>query len=654
MKIFLTIICYLASFCFAFEMEVAVFRLQTDYRVQTVSVAGEFNGWSYDATPMRRGADGVWTVDFELPKGRYLYKFVIDGNQWLADPKNKLTESDGYGGENSVLLLGVSQEEAEELVKHDDYSLDQVTPIEIETPDWTKDAIWYQIMVDRFRDGSPETNPEHFRKWTSEWYTPSESEGEDGQTFYKYFVFSRLYGGDFQGLTEKLDYLQELGVNALYLNPVFQSESHHKYNATSFVHIDEHYGGGLDYKKIEAIEDLNDPESWVFNDSDKAFLAFLREAKQRGFKVIIDAVFNHVGTRHPAFQDLKENKGDSAYYNWFDVHSFEPFEYACWAGFTELPSFRKVGDGLHPDVEAHIFAITKRWMDPDGDGDPSDGIDGWRLDVPNEIATGFWKRWRKLVKEINPEAYISGEIWSNASSWLTGDTFDAVMNYQFAQNALRWVGDNTRKLSATQCAANLARIRNSYAPQATYALQNLLDSHDTDRLVSKLYNPDRAYDSGNREQEDATYNGSKPQKEMYKKARLLALLQAAYVGAPMIYYGDEAGMWGSDDPNNRKPMLWKDLEPYDSSELNHVDTNHLAYYKEVFNLRKNHKALRRGSFKTVLTDDENDVWVFERSIESETILIALTPAFNAFSFELPEGNWETLFKTDGGQVWLKK
>ncbi len=644
---------YLASLASAFDMEVAVFRLRTNHNVQTVTVAGEFNGWSTTASQMHRGADGTWTVDLELPHGRYLYKFVVDG-VWQADPENELVEADGYGGENSVLLLGVTSEEAEELAKHDDYALDTETSYSIQTPDWTKDAIWYQVMVDRFRDGTPESNPANFRRWRSEWYTPSEHEKNTGQSFYEYFVFSRLYGGDFKGLTEKLDYLKELGVNAIYLNPVFQAESHHKYNATSFVHIDEHYGGGLDYKETEAKEVVSDPSTWVFNDSDKAFLEFLCEAKLRGFKVIIDAVFNHVGTRHPAFQDVKKNMGDSPYYNWFDVHSFEPFEYACWAGFGELPSFRKVGDGLHPEVEEHLFAVTKRWMDPNGDGDPSDGIDGWRLDVPNEIAPGFWRRWRELVKSINPDAYISGEIWSNASSWLTGDTFDAVMNYQFAQSALRWVGDNKRKITATECAANLARLRNSYAPEATYSLQNLLDSHDTDRLVSKLYNPDRAYDSGNREQQDSSYDGSKPPELMYQRAKLLALLQATYVGAPMVYYGDEAGMWGSDDPNNRKPMLWKDMEPYEAPETNYVDEEHLAYYKRVFNLRKNHEALRRGSFKTYLADDEKDVWVFIRESDKETILVALTPSFKPLNFTFPEGEWESIFETSGGRVWLKK
>ena len=653
------ILTYLLTICFGTiftsydDLEVAVFRLRTDHRVQQVVVAGEFNAWSTTATPMRRGADGTWIIDLELPRGKYLYKFVVDGN-WRSDPENKLSEPDGYGGENSVLLLGITQEEVEEIAKHDDYSLESKTPFALKTPAWTKDAIWYQIMVDRFRDGSSETNPKYFRKWRSEWYTPSEYENNLDQTFYEYFVFSRLYGGDFKGLTAKLDYLKDLGINAIYLNPVFQAESHHKYNATSFTHIDEHYGGGLDYSETEAVEILNDSSTWIFNQSDRTFLGFIKEAKSRGFKVIIDAVFNHVGTRHPAFQDVKKNKTDSPYYEWFDIHSFEPFEYACWAGFGELPSFRKVGDGLHPEVEKYIFEITKRWMDPDGDGNPIDGIDGWRLDVPNEISPGFWRRWRKLVKDINPDAYISGEIWSNASSWLTGDTFDAVMNYQFAQNALRWVGDQKRKISATECAANLARLRNSYSPEATYALQNLLGSHDTDRLVSKLNNPDRAYDSGNREQDDNSYDGSKPPKISYKKARMLALLQATYVGAPMIYYGDEAGMWGSDDPNNRKPMLWKDLEPYEDPEENFVDDTHLNFYKEVFNIRKKHESLRRGSFKTYLTDDEKDLWVYIRESLNEVMLVALTPSLSNIAFQMPEGEWIEIFATEGGRVWKKK
>jgi len=152
---------------------------------------------------------------------------------------------------------------------------------------------------------------------------------------------------------------------------------------------------------------------------------------------------------------------------------------------------------------------------------------------------------------------------------------------------------------------------------------NLADSHDTDRAVSKMFNPDRAYEDENREQNDESYNGAKPDACAYRKARLLALLQVTYLGAPMVYYGDEAGMWGSDDPNNRKPMLWSDLQPYDAPEDNHVMEDHLACYTSILGLRAGHSALRQGSFRTISTHDQDNTWVFMREDENERILVAL-------------------------------
>ncbi|MCH2160692.1 MAG: glycoside hydrolase family 13 protein [Phycisphaerales bacterium] len=505
------------------------------------------------------------------------------------------------------------------------------------TPDWAKEATWYQVMVERFRDGNDANNPDPMRPWRSEWYTPSPWEGTDGQTFYEQYVFARHYGGDLQGLRDKLGYLKDLGVNALYLNPIFQAESHHKYNATDFRHIDETYGSGRgDYARTVEDEDLLDPSTWKWSESDLIFLDFLKEAKKQGFRVIIDGVFNHVGTAHPAFQDVKARGPESPYADWFAIRSWTPFEYDGWAGFGELPAFRKSPEhGIAAQsAREHIFAITRRWMDPDGDGDPSDGIDGWRLDVPNEVPMPFWVEWRKVVKSVNPDAYITGEIWKRAEEWLDGQTFDAVMNYQFAEPALAWIGNAENRIGPSELDRQLANLRDAYPAEATYALQNLLDSHDTDRLVSKIFNPDRPYDSQNREQEDETYNGNKPDETSYRKARLAALLQMTYVGAPMVYYGDEAGMWGSDDPNNRKPMLWKDLEPYDDGGENHVMDEHLEFYRSAMLLRREHSALRNGTISTVVADDDQDTWAFIRENSEEQVLVALNAGESAASLDL--------------------
>ncbi|MCE9619447.1 MAG: alpha-glucosidase C-terminal domain-containing protein [Planctomycetes bacterium] len=712
---------------------------------KSVSLAGSFNTWNKLATPMRRAPDGAWTASVELPEGVTLYKFVVDGEQWFADPANPEGDPDGNGGRNSVLRLGdaallrqaqgvrgdgkinaaalghdparaqdrehrrddswairyrtlaedvdsvnlatrelgsfpmrrvgrldsfdwwevvlprprsrtdytfLISDGATQLRDAEIYSLDPAAASSFVTPDWAKNAVWYHIMVDRFRNGDASNDPQNTRPWRSEWYATSPWEGANGETFYNHFVFGRMYGGDIAGMTQALPYLKELGVNALYLLPMFEASTPHKYNATNYLHIDDAFGKQGGYAKAAAVEDLLDSKTWTWTESDKQFLAFLKEAKKQGFKVIIDGVFNHVGTHHPAFLDVKKNGRESRFADWFNIKSWDPFDYEGWFGHSELPTFRKDEEhGIASDsARRHILEVTRRWMDPNGDGDPSDGIDGWRLDVPNEIPMSFWREWRTLVKKINPQAYITGEIWTRADAWLDGNAFDAVMNYEFCKPAIEWIINRTTRITPSELDAHLAKLRLAYPAEATYAMQNLLDSHDTDRIVSMARNPDRVYNENNREQSVTTYDASKPREEDYRRVRLLALLQMTYVGAPMIWYGTEAGMWGSGDPNNRKPMLWKDHEPYEQPEDNHVMGEQLAYYKSVTALRNNHSALRTGSFQTVLTDDAKNVWVFLRSDASEQVLVALNASDQGAMVELPaeigEG-WSLIF---GSQV----
>ena len=724
-------------------------------RVQSVNLAGDFNGWSTTADPMRLTGDGRYRTTVQVGEGTRYYKFVVDGTSWREDPENPDRVHDGHGGANSVLRQGreagldPSGSEAGDArvevaaLRHDpaiplylqplsdggwlvryrtlrgdvdgvslaaegmaripmhrcaseglfdyweaglartagegrytfviedgDHAVREEGIYELgtpgegvhRTPDWAKDAIWYQVMIDRFRNGEAGNDPDQCFPWNQDWYESAEWEGRDGQTFYEWFVFDRMCGGDLQGLSQKLDYLSELGVNALYLNPVFQADSCHKYNATNYLHVDDRYGAGGDYPAVEVEEDLTDPSTWRWTRSDELFLEFLRTAKARGFRVIIDGVFNHVGTMHPAFRDVLSNGRESKYADWFDVRGWEPFEYEGWAGFGGLPAFKKSPDGLECEaVKKHIFDVTRRWMDPDGDGDPSDGIDGWRLDVPNEIAIPFWVEWCAHVRSINPDAYITGEIWDRADEWLDGRSFDAVMNYEFSKVLFDWVGARNNKIGPTEADARLATLRMAYPSEVNYVLQNLIDSHDTDRAVSKIHNPDRPFDSGNREQDDSSYDGTKPPAEAYRRLELLVLFQMTYVGAPMVYYGSEVGMWGSDDPNNRKTMLWEDLGAYGEAEAA-VMPELLEGYKRMIRLRNEHPALRRGSFQTLLTDDEQDLFVFLRAHEGEELLVALNAGNTPARFDLPEGAWSPVHGGDlepgvveatSGRVWKR-
>ncbi len=706
-----------------------------------VTLAGDFNQWNKLATPMQRAADGSWSACVELAEGTHLYKFVVDNQTWLADPKNTKAVPDGNGGENSVLPLGallsldpaqskrgdgkmnplalshdpkraqdcelltdnswviryrtlahdvdsvnfatrefgslpmrrvgqleplevwevvlpklasstdytfIIQDGSTQLRDEHIYTLDPKSTSTFSTPDWAKNAIWYQIMVDRFRNGDTSNDPQNTRPWKSEWYAPSPWEGKDGETFYNHFVFGRMYGGDIAGMLQSLPYLKKLGVNALYLLPMFQASTPHKYNATNYIHIDDSFGKKGGYEKAAATEDLLDSATWTWTDSDKQFLDFIKEAKKQGFRVVIDGVFNHVGTLHPAFVDVQKNGKASRYADWFNIKSWDPFEYEGWFGYSELPTFRKNDEhGIASEsARKHIFEITKRWMDPNGDGDPSDGIDGWRLDVPNEVPMAFWHEWRKFVKKINPNAYITGEIWTRADAWLDGKSFDAVMNYEFCKPAIQWIFNRTSKIKASELDAQLSKLRLAYPSEATYVMQNLVDSHDTDRIASMALNPDRTYNDNNREQSVTTYNPAKPRAEDYRRVRLLALLQMTYVGAPMIWYGTEAGMWGSGDPNNRKPMLWNDLQPYEKADENQVMQEQLGFYQAAVALRNAHSALRTGSFQTVLIDDEKNIWVYLRSDKQEQVLVALNAGDQAAEFELP-----LEFRQPSAQKW---
>ncbi len=501
-------------------------------------------------------------------------------------------------------------------------------------PEWARDAIWYQLMLDRFRNGDPSNDPQPVRPWTSDWFTPSPWEGRFGQEFY-HSAFRRYYGGDLAGLTQKLPYLRDLGVNALYLTPVFKANSPHKYNTMSHVHVDDHFGRLGDYAAAAAHEDLLDPSTWTWTASDRMFLDFVGLAHEQGFRVILDAVFNHVGTDHPAFRDVFERRVASRFAHWFDVSIWAPLTYKGWWDHPELPVFKKGPRGFATDeVRQHIFEITRRWMAPDGD--PRAGIDGWRLDVPNEIPLPFWREWCPFVRAINPQAFIVGEIWHRADEWLDGRAFDAVMNYELARSVVAWLFDRRQRISVREFDRRLSELRAAYPPALTQVMQNLMDSHDTDRLVSMAHNPDRSYNTANRLNEPGvTYDNSKPPPAAYARARLAVLIQMTYIGAPMVYYGDEVGMWGASDPTCRKPMLWQDLQPYDKPEENHVMEEHLAYYRQLIALRMAHPALRAGGFETLLCEDAADVWAFRRASEQEQLIVALNASDVARRVSIP-------------------
>jgi cyclomaltodextrinase len=532
-------------------------------------------------------------------------------------------------------------------------------------PAWVKDAIFYQIFPERFRNDDPGNDPTiadlqgawphdpvkewSISPWTSDWYKLQPWEVKNGKGFY-YNAQLRRYGGDLQGIIKKLDYLVDLGITAIYLNPLFESPSLHKYDATCYHHIDDNFGPDPQAdRRIITAENPADPASWQWTSADKLFLELLKQAHQRGLKVIIDGVFNHVGTTFWAFRDVHKNGQKSPFKDWFIVKKWDDpatpqdeFDYAGWMGTKELPEFREDENGIVHGPREHIFAIVKRWMDPDGDGNPADGIDGWRLDVAEQVSSKFWKEFRKVVKGINPQAYITAELfwddWKNnklmdPTPWLQGDQFDGVMNYRWASLCSQYFIDKQKKISATQFIDKLKDLESTIPAPTNHVLLNLMDSHDTDRLASHIVNPDLFYDKMISVPDNPQYNVRKPHADEIQIQKLIALFQFTFSGTPMIYYGTEAGMWGADDPDDRKPMVWPEYtyenessHPFNQprpSDTVYFDQDLFSYYQKLILIRRQHEVLRRGNWNLYLADDKLDLLVLERNFNSQTYFIII-------------------------------
>ncbi|HUN64615.1 MAG TPA: glycoside hydrolase family 13 protein [Bacteroidota bacterium] len=529
-------------------------------------------------------------------------------------------------------------------------------------PGWARSAIWYQIFPERFRNGDtlndpvladlrgswPHAEPAGWRRssWTSDWFSLQPWERADSQGFY-FNCQLRRYGGDIAGIIDRLDYLADLGINAIYLTPIFQSPSLHKYDAASYHHVDKNFGPDpAGDARLIAAEQPDDPATWKWTSADTLFLRLVREAHRRHIRIIIDGVFNHVGMTFWAFRDVREHQQNSHYRDWFTIRQWDDpatpddeFRYQSWFGVPELPELRKTSDGMAPGPSAYIHAVVRRWMDPHNTGNPADGVDGWRLDAADRVPLGFWRQFRSWVKTINPDAYITGEIywedWQkdkmfNAAPWLKGDAFDAVMNYRWARELYTYFLNRKETISATEFAARLEALLRDYPAANDAVLMNLLDSHDTDRLLSHILNHDLPYDHRVGPPDNPDYDVAKPGKDQIRDMKMLILFQMAYLGAPMIYYGDEVGMWGGDDPDCRKPMLWSDYR-YDDEQThpfgkprvrdrNTPDEELHAFYRQAIRLRKDHSALVSGSIAPYVVDDAKNIYSFIRSTAREKVI----------------------------------
>ena len=381
-------------------------------------------------------------------------------------------------------------------------------------PTWTKDAIFYQIFPDRFCRSAKYKAVGKFVDWDT---LPTRE---------------NMFGGNLAGIIDKLDYVASLGVNAIYLCPIFKSNSNHRYHTVDYFEIDPVLGTLKDFDKL------------------------VKKAHTLGLRVILDGVFNHCSRGFFQFNSLMELGKNSPYVDWFHVHGWPLHAYSgkpnydCWWGFPALPKFNTD----NPDVREYLFSVGEYWM--------KRGIDGWRLDVPNEIDDdSFWQEFRRRIKAINPEAYIVGEIWDEPSRWLKGDQFDGVMNYPLRRAVLAYLFDE-KPIDLPELAK---RLREAFPKDRFGVPMNLLGSHDTVRLSSL------------------------PCSNLQRVKLAFAIL-FFLPGAPCVYYGDEIGMEGGKDPDNRRTFPWDKLSDGRRSPI-------FRFLNELITIRNAERVLRDGKLE---------------------------------------------------------
>jgi len=461
----------------------------------------------------------------------------------------------------------------------------------IQTPDWVKQAVFYQIFPDRFARSERTPHPAGIQ--FKEWGTNPDHQG--------------FQGGDLYGVIDKLDYLQELGINAIYLCPIFSSASNHRYHTFDYFQVDPLLGG------------------------DDALRELLDEAHKRDMKVVLDGVFNHASRGFWQFHHILECGDTSPYYDWFHIEGSplrpytadenNPANYAAWWNIPALPKLNTSNSG----VRQMIMDVAKHWLEF--------GIDGWRLDVPNEINDdNFWREFRNVVKGVNPEAYIVGEIWEEAKRWLQGDQFDAVMNYTVAWSSMSFFGGKTLRpdyvqnhynlepLDASRFAYVINEMYGWYDWEINYAQLNLLDSHDTARALWIM-------------QDDAD------------ALKLCTLFMMTVAGAPCIFYGDEVGISAGNDPYCREAFPWHDDSKWDKDLL--------AHYKKAIYLRHDYPALSIGTFEVVYAEDQTIA--YRRQHEGQTVIVVLNASDIAVDATIhlsdtPETTFKSVWQDDANDV----
>ena len=645
--------------------ETHTFFYESPTKLNSVAVAGTFNGWNSTDNPLQSDADGkIWRVTVNLPLGKSLYKFVLNGDNWIVDPKAAATETDASGNTNSVLLIlppdyaqpasandGITARSAllhQTEIPYRNYDRGQLTLSLRARPDDLK-SVALKVGVRRY-PMTPISNDELYTNYRVQlpWDRKSDldysfelKDGDKAQefganglgapekvqlfqisarnfqpfvvpdwvqhtVFYQIFPdrfangdktndppdvqpwdaapngFSR-FGGDVKGVSQHLPYLEKLGVSAVYFNPVFKSPSNHRYDAEDFKTIDPQFG------------------------TNGEFIALSKELQAKKIRTVMDFVFNHTATTFAPFMDIRQKGVASEYKDWYFIQSYpvkveNPPNYVAWFGYAAMPKLNL----LNPPTEEYMLKLVDYW-------ESQIPLSGLRLDVADEVDMRFWRALRTRSKTLDSQMWIVGETWGDASRWLKGDQWDAAMNYPFLFANRDFFAEGN--LSSTQFSQHLMQIYGSYVPQVSRNMMNLLSSHDTARFLTLCKN-----------------NGD--------LHRLAATVQFTWPGAPSVYYGEELGMEGGNDPDNRRGMRW---------DLNTPDNPMLRYYQRLIALRNASAALQTGDPKILLTDDEKQSLAYTRTLNDEMAIIAINRSEQTQTLEIavPENLAKPMVLVDG-------
>ncbi|MBM7562540.1 glycoside hydrolase family 13 protein [Fusibacter tunisiensis] len=507
--------------------------------------------------------NGKWIPD--AASGQAMDKHLSDDwyDYWFIEIKTK-TKRTRYGfqlsDEKQTVFLGAHG--VVDLTKHpeaayevgDFFNFPYINREDLfKAPDWVKESIWYQIFPERFCNGDPSIDLPGTLPWGSEQVVTNEMK----------------FGGDLRGVIEKLDYLTDLGVNGIYFTPIFKSPSTHKYDTVDYYCIDPSFGTNALFKEL------------------------VEKAHARGIRVVLDAVFNHCGIDHPFFQDVLQKGKASPYYGYFHMND-EGYE--TFAFTPKMPKWRTG----NPEVERYLLDIGAYWVE-------QYDIDGWRLDVSNEVSHDFWRKFRKRMKAIKPDFFILGENWDRSEPWLRGDQFDSVMNYEFSYPVWRLLDPAYPDYGVHDYRNSISSLLASYPVHVSENLFNLIDSHDTSRIKT-------------------VFGGD------VNRVKIAYALLLTHSGAPSIYYGSEVGLEGVHD-GNRQCMVW---------EPDAQDQNLRTYVKHLIEIRKKYRAFKSPNLTWLQVDSVPALLAFEKKEGNERVRCYINASENKVTV-LMEPGWKNLF-----------